>query len=51
MRTATFEEYAADAGFDTVEVLPIENFFWRFYRLYPDGSGSSNDGQTTGESP
>ena len=33
MRTDTLEEYAAAAGFDAVEVLPIENDFWRFYRL------------------
>jgi SAM-dependent methyltransferase len=33
MRVATFTRYASDAGFDNVEVLPIENDFWRFYRL------------------
>lgn len=34
MRPATLRRYALDAGFGTVEVLPIENFgFWRFYRL------------------
>ncbi len=33
MRTETFRAYAADAGFKNVEVLPIENVFWRFYRL------------------
>jgi hypothetical protein len=27
--------YAADAGFSGVEVLPIENDVWRFYRLNP----------------
>ena len=46
MRTDTFEEYATEAGFGAVEVLPIENFFWRFYRLYP-GEGPDS----TGESP
>jgi hypothetical protein len=35
MRTATFRRYAGEAGFGTVEVLPIENDFWRFYRLRP----------------
>ena len=35
MRTATLENYAKDAGFKNVEVLPIENFFFRFYRLTP----------------
>jgi SAM-dependent methyltransferase len=33
MRTPTFRRYARDAGFADVEVLPIENDFWRFYRL------------------
>lgn len=33
MRTPTFRRYALDAGFAEVEVLPIENGFWRFYRL------------------
>lgn len=33
MRPPTFEQYATDAGFASVEVLPIENDFFRFYRL------------------
>lgn len=33
MRTGTFESYAREAGFTDVEVLPIDNFFFRFYRL------------------
>ena len=33
MRTSTFEGYARAAGFDGVEVLPIEHDFLRFYRL------------------
>lgn len=33
MRTPTFRAYALEAGFTDVEVLPIENDFWRFYRL------------------
>lgn len=33
MRTTTFRDYAVEAGFGDVEVLPIENLFWRFYRL------------------
>jgi hypothetical protein len=32
MRTPTFRRYALDAGFTDVQVLPIENDFWRFYR-------------------
>jgi SAM-dependent methyltransferase len=35
MRPATLESYAEEAGFDGVDVLPIEHFFWRFYRLSP----------------
>ncbi|MET4225901.1 methyltransferase domain-containing protein [Oerskovia enterophila] len=35
MRPATLERYAFDAGFERVEVLPIEGFsFFRFYRLH-----------------
>jgi 2-polyprenyl-3-methyl-5-hydroxy-6-metoxy-1,4-benzoquinol methylase len=33
MRPATFEGYAVDAGFSSVEILPIEHDFFRFYRL------------------
>ncbi len=35
MRVSTLRRYAADAGFRSVEVLPIETPAWRFYRLYP----------------
>jgi len=35
MRPPTLRRYAAEAGFRAVEVLPIENDFWRFYRLVP----------------
>lgn len=35
MRTSTLRRYAIDAGFATVEVLPIETDTWRFYRLRP----------------
>ena len=34
MRPATLRRYAREAGYDRVEILPIENDFWRFYRLY-----------------
>jgi SAM-dependent methyltransferase len=34
MRTETLQCYALDAGFQRVEVLPIDNFFFRFYRLH-----------------
>jgi ubiquinone/menaquinone biosynthesis C-methylase UbiE len=33
MRAGTLREYAEQAGFERFEVLPIENDFWRFYRL------------------
>jgi SAM-dependent methyltransferase len=33
MRADTVREYASSAGFAAVEVLPIENDFFRFYRL------------------
>jgi len=35
MRPDTLRAYARDAGFSGVEVLPIDNDFWRFYRLDP----------------
>jgi len=33
MRPDTLRAYAHDAGFDSVEILPVENDFFRFYRL------------------
>jgi 2-polyprenyl-3-methyl-5-hydroxy-6-metoxy-1,4-benzoquinol methylase len=33
MRPATLRHYAGEAGFSGVEILPIENDLWRFYRL------------------
>jgi 2-polyprenyl-3-methyl-5-hydroxy-6-metoxy-1,4-benzoquinol methylase len=35
MRPETLRDYARQAGFREVRVLPIENEFWRFYRLNP----------------
>jgi 2-polyprenyl-3-methyl-5-hydroxy-6-metoxy-1,4-benzoquinol methylase len=35
MRPDTLRRYATDAGFRDVEVLPIEDDLWRFYRLRP----------------
>jgi 2-polyprenyl-3-methyl-5-hydroxy-6-metoxy-1,4-benzoquinol methylase len=35
MRPDTVRRYAADAGFATCEVLPVESDFWRFYLLRP----------------
>ena len=34
MRADTLRGYAKEAGFREVEVLPIDNFFFRFYRLH-----------------
>jgi SAM-dependent methyltransferase len=33
MRPPTFRRYAAEAGFGDIQLLPIENDFWQFYRL------------------
>jgi 2-polyprenyl-3-methyl-5-hydroxy-6-metoxy-1,4-benzoquinol methylase len=33
MRPATLRRYATEAGFSGLEILPIENDLWRFYRL------------------
>jgi hypothetical protein len=35
MRPSTLRRYAADAGLDRVEVLPIAHPVWRFYLLEP----------------
>jgi 2-polyprenyl-3-methyl-5-hydroxy-6-metoxy-1,4-benzoquinol methylase len=35
MRSETVRRYAEEAGFRTFTVLPIENDFYRFYRLVP----------------
>lgn len=34
MRADTLRRYAQEAGFRNIEILPIDNFFLRFYRLY-----------------
>jgi len=35
LRPAVLRAYALEAGFEEVEVLPIETEYWRFYRLTP----------------
>jgi 2-polyprenyl-3-methyl-5-hydroxy-6-metoxy-1,4-benzoquinol methylase len=35
MRPDTLQSYAMQAGFSRMEILPIENYFFRFYRLWP----------------
>ena len=34
MRPPTLRRYAEEAGFSAVEILPIENYFFNFYRLH-----------------
>ena len=34
MRAGTLRRYAAEAGFSQVDILPVDNYFFRFYRLY-----------------
>ena len=34
MRFDTVQRYAKESGFQRVEILPIDHFFFRFYRLY-----------------
>jgi 2-polyprenyl-3-methyl-5-hydroxy-6-metoxy-1,4-benzoquinol methylase len=35
MRPDTLRRYATEAGFAEMEILPIDHFEWRFYRLLP----------------
>ena len=35
IRPATVKRYAEEAGFQSCDVLPVENDFWRFYLLKP----------------
>jgi SAM-dependent methyltransferase len=35
MRPETFRRYAIDAGFRGIAILPIDNYFFTFYRLIP----------------
>jgi ubiquinone/menaquinone biosynthesis C-methylase UbiE len=35
MTASTFKKYAVESGFSKVDVLPIEHFLWKFYRLTP----------------
>ncbi len=34
LRVATLERYADEAGFSSVEVLPVDHDMFRFYRLH-----------------
>jgi hypothetical protein len=33
MRPSRLRQYAREAGFADIEILPVESDFWRFYRL------------------
>jgi hypothetical protein len=35
LREPLLRSFADDAGYSAVEVLPIDNDFWRFYSLLP----------------
>jgi hypothetical protein len=35
MRADTLRRYAMEAGFRSVDIMAIDNFFFRFYRLHP----------------
>jgi hypothetical protein len=35
LRPETLRDYAAQAGYDRVDTLPVEHDMWRFYRLRP----------------
>ena len=37
MRPSVLKQYAKEAGFLRVDILPIENEMWRFYRLIAVG--------------
>ena len=43
MRPDTLRRYAADAGFATVDVLPVQDDFFRFYGLRPAPSAAAPD--------
>jgi hypothetical protein len=43
MRPDTLRRYATDAGFTTVDVLPVHDDFFRFYRLRPPSSTVNGD--------
>ena len=50
MRADTLREYAAAAGVEDVEVLPIEDDFFRFYRFTPgEGDASTRESATEAE--
>jgi hypothetical protein len=54
MRPSTLRDYALEAGFQEVEILPINDYLHTFYRLILDDAGSStvadNESAETGYS-
>ena len=35
LRPATVHEYASQAGYARVDILPVDHDLWRFYHLHP----------------
>jgi hypothetical protein len=35
LRPGTMHEYATQAGYARVDILPIDHDLWRFYHLHP----------------
>ena len=35
MNPSTFKRYSKEAGFSKVDLLPVEHFMWKFYKLTP----------------
>src|SRR5918999_1746335 len=35
MTPSTFKNYAKEAGFSKIDILPVDHFIWQFYRLEP----------------
>jgi hypothetical protein len=35
MTPSTFKNYAKEAGFSKIDILPVDHLIWQFYRLEP----------------
>jgi hypothetical protein len=35
MTSSTLKNYAKEAGFSKIDILPVDHFIWQFYRLEP----------------
>ncbi len=47
MRPAILRGYATDAGFADVDVLPVEDQFFRFYRLFQEPARQAANGRAS----